>query len=85
MITATLSSKNQITIPKFMLDLLTIASGDKLFVSTFDKTITLTPIKGTLVDSLAGSVKVPKSKMGIPFNKVREIVSKKVAYEIGNS
>lgn len=83
--TATLSSKNQITLPKFLLEMVNAESGDKFLVSKDDEVITLRPIKTSIVEELSGSMKIPKSKRGIPFDKVREIVAKKVAHDIANS
>lgn len=85
MIATTLSSKNQITLPKFLLDMLSIQSGDTLLVSAKEETINIRPIKKDIVSMLAGSIKVPKSKMGVPFEKAmaiaNEIAAKKTAQE----
>jgi bifunctional DNA-binding transcriptional regulator/antitoxin component of YhaV-PrlF toxin-antitoxin module len=85
MYTATLSIKNQITIPKFLLDMIHAKSGIQFLISEKDDTLTMRPIKTSLVDELAGSMSIPKNKRGVPFEKVREIVAKKVAYDIAHS
>jgi len=85
MITTTLSSKNQITIPKYILEMLDIKSGDKLLVNPKTEEITITPLKESIVEQLAGSIKVPKNKRGIPFKKIREETQKMVAYDIAHT
>lgn len=82
MITATLSAKNQITIPKFILQLLRVESGDKFLVEAEKKAIKLEPIGESVVDSLIGSVKIPESKKGIPFGKALAKTKKMVAKEL---
>lgn len=81
--TATLSSKNQITIPKAILNHFDIKSGEKILVETDEDVIKLRPIGKSIVDQLAGSVKIPKSKKGIPYEKILEetkrIVARKLA------
>lgn len=84
MIIATLSSKNQITIPKVMLQLLGVESGDKFLVETESEAIKLKPAGKSIVDSLIGSIKIPKSKRGIPFEKVLEETKKIVAKELAS-
>lgn len=83
MITATLSSKNQITFPKFILDLLVIESGDQLLIQPEADRIVVKPVGKSLVDSLVGSIKVAESKKGISFDKAllatKKIAAKKLA------
>ena len=79
MYTATLSSKNQITIPKFLLDLINVKSGIQFLISEEDQTLTMKPIKTSLVDELAGSMSVPKRLRGIPFEKAQAIAEYEAA------
>ena len=83
MITATISSKNQITIPKLLLESLNIKSGDRVLVGEKNKKIFLEPVRGNLVDRLAGSVVVAPEKRGVPFRRViaetRKMVAKRLA------
>lgn len=85
MYVTTLSIKNQITIPKFLLNMIGVKDRTQFLISKKDDILTMRPIRTSLVDELAGSLSIPKNKRGIPFNKVREIMAKKVAYEIANS
>lgn len=83
MITTTLSSKNQITFPKLILDMLGIESGEKLLVQVESNQIVVKPVGKSVVDLLAKSIKVSKGKKGISFQKIRlttqKIVAKKLA------
>ncbi len=82
MYTTTLSTKNQITLPKFMLQMLDITSGTKFLVSEKDEIITIRPIKTSLVDELVGSMSVPKSKRGVSFEKIQAIAEYEAAKKI---
>jgi len=84
MITTTLSIKNQITLPKFILNLLDIESGDKLLVHAEENSISLQPVGKSVVDSLAGSIKVSKDKRGIPFEKALSVTKKRVAQKLAH-
>lgn len=83
MITTTLSTKNQITFPKYILELLGIQSGDKLLVQTETDQIIVKPAGKSIVDSLIKSIQIPKNKQNIPFKKVlastKKIVAKKLS------
>ncbi len=82
MYTATLSSKNQITLPKFLLDMINAKSGIQFLISEKNETLTMRPIKTSLVDELAGSMSVPKRLRGIPFEKVQAIAEYEAAKKI---
>lgn len=82
MYTVTLSAKNQITLPKFLLDLIDAKSGIQFLISEEDKTLTMKPIKTSLVDELAGSMHVPKRLRGVPFEKIQEIAEHEAAKKI---
>lgn len=85
MYTATLSSKNQITLPKFLLDMINAKSGIQFLISEKNETLTMRPIKTSIVSELAGSVVIPKNKIGVPFEKIRQAMAKETAYDITNS
>lgn len=84
MITATLSSRNQITIPKALLELLAIKSGDKLVIETKDEAIRLKPAGSSLVKSLGGSVKVGEAQKKASLEKIMSITQKRVAQRLVN-
>ncbi|MCG2686238.1 AbrB/MazE/SpoVT family DNA-binding domain-containing protein [Candidatus Parcubacteria bacterium] len=83
MITTTLSTKNQVTLPKFILEVLGIKSGDKLLVQIESDEIVVKPMGRSMVDSLVKSIKITKSKRGVPFEEAllltKKIVAKKLA------
>lgn len=82
MYTTTLSVKNQITLPKFLLDMINVKSGIQFLISEKDETLTMRPIKTSLVDELVGSMSVPKSKRGVPFEKIQAIAEYEAAKKI---
>lgn len=59
-----------------MLDALGIKSGEKLIVEQETKAIKVTPVGKSVVDQLVGSIKIPKSKRGIPYEKALEETKK---------
>lgn len=78
----TLSTQNQIALPRSFLQILGIESGDKLLVDLGDKEIKVTPVGESVVDSLVGSIKVAKNKRGVPFAKALSATKKKVAKKL---
>ena len=65
MITATITSKGQITIPKDIRDLLNLHAGDKIrFIEDEDGSINLIPIKKPL-SALKGLVPKPKEAVSV--------------------
>ncbi len=65
MITATITSKGQITIPKNIRDQLNLHAGDKIsFIEDEDGLINLIPVKKPL-NTLKGSVPKPKRPVSI--------------------
>lgn len=80
--TITLSSKNQITIPKAILNIFGIKSGEKLLVQAEADAIKIKPMGTSIIEQLVGSVKIDDSKKGIPFEKVLEFTKRKVAREL---
>lgn len=72
-VTATITSKGQITIPKVIRDLLEVAASDVLvFTVRTPKEVVVTPIKTDLM-SLQGAFKVKKY---IPFSVARRQAEK---------
>ncbi len=84
MITTTISIKNQITLPKFMLELLGLQSGEKLLVEAKEGEIQLKPAGKSIIDSLTSSVKVCEAKKGIPYARVLSSTKKIVAAKLVN-
>lgn len=84
MITTTISAKNQITIPIFLLQLLQIKSGDKLFLEVADKQLLVKPAGKSIIESLVGSLKVPSELKNIPFEKVLNKTKKSAALTLAN-
>jgi bifunctional DNA-binding transcriptional regulator/antitoxin component of YhaV-PrlF toxin-antitoxin module len=78
---ATISSKRQITLPKDMLEYLNLSFYGKVYIEKKNKTLTLTPIKKSIVEETAGSLYkfIPKDKLNVPFSVVRRETQKKVA------
>lgn len=80
---AVLSSKGQITIPKEIRDYFALKQEDKLVMTVIDKnSFIVKPIKKSFLDYF-GSVK-PKHRPE-DFNKVREIVMKRVTKDIAEN
>ena len=83
--TITLSSKNQITLPKFILDMFRIKSGEKLLVEAERDAIRIRPVGKSIVNQLVGSVKIPDAKKGIPYtvalDATKKIVARKLALQ----
>lgn len=83
----TLSSKNQITIPKALLEQLQVYPRSKLLITAEKDTIVVKPLKKSIVDELVGSLTkyVHPSKLGVSFDVIMEetkkIVAKKLAAE----
>ena len=80
-----LSVKNQITIPKALLQQLQVAPKSKLLIKAENDVILARPLKQSVFDELAGSLTkyVHPSKLGVPFDVIMEetkkIVAKKLA------
>lgn len=79
-ISATITSKGQVTIPKPIRDLLNLTKNDLLvFTVKKPKTVTVTPVK-TDIMSLYGSLKT--NKKYVDFKTVRKKMEKLAAQEI---
>lgn len=81
----TVSSKNQITLPKALLEQVNLKSGDKLLIDPKGKGIFLRPVGASLVENVFASVKVTAKKRNIPFRQVmaetKKLVAKKLVQE----
>ena len=65
MITATITSKGQITIPKYIRNQLDLHAGDKIsFIEDTDGSINLVPIKKP-ISALKGLVPKPNKKVSV--------------------
>ncbi|MBL7078174.1 AbrB/MazE/SpoVT family DNA-binding domain-containing protein [Candidatus Shapirobacteria bacterium] len=82
MLTTTLSSKNQVTLPKFFLQMLGLSGGDRLLIEIEENQINLKPAKKSIIDLLAKSIKVAKSKKGVSFEKALAHTKKTVARQL---
>ena len=82
--TVKVSSKRQIAIPKSFLDELGVDFGGRLRIEKDRGSIKLSPIKGSITRSLAGSLDhlVPEDKKGVPFSKIMEETKRKVAKKL---
>ena len=80
----TLSSKNQITIPKEAVQRLDLLATRKLLIEYNDDRVILKPLTSSIVEQTAGSLKqyVPKSKIGKSFKTIMEITKRKAAKEL---
>lgn len=82
-----LSSQRQITIPKWMLELIGAKAHDKLVVKFEDNRLILELIKKDLVEELAGSLAhlVPPDKRNIPIEEAikmaKDIAAQHIARE----
>ncbi len=82
---ATISSQRQITLPKLLLDQLSLDIKDRVKISAFQDKILIEPdlIK---VSDLAGSLgqKISPIKKNVPFARAKAIALKKIAQELAN-
>ena len=67
-VAARVSSRGQITIPRAVRDALGIGKGDEVLFRVEGERVTMARIPGLL--ELAGSVDVPVSKQGTPWDEV---------------
>lgn len=75
-ITTTITQKGQITIPKFIRDLLGLSPSDNFVVGVVGEKIVVTPVKDDFL-SLYGSVKY-EGKL-VDFKKLRQRTIKRMA------
>lgn len=82
-----LSSKGQITIPKEIQLMLNIGHRSKLALYPQRNTLIIKPLRSSIVEQTAGSLKnhIQKEKIGIPFQQIlketKQITAKKLAQE----
>lgn len=82
-----LSSKGQITIPKEIQLMLGINHRSKLALYPQDNVLIVKPLRSSIVEQTAGSLKnhIPKGKVDIPFSRVLEETKQIVAKELANT
>lgn len=78
---ATITSKNQLTIPKEIIDALGLAELRKVLVSVRDKSLVIQPVPSR-VDELAGVLSYLSSGKTADLKKVRKRTQQKVAAQI---
>lgn len=80
----TLSSKYQITIPKSFLTKLQVLPKSRLLVEAEKDMLTVKPLKTSIVEQTAGSLKkyIHPSKLGVPFLRTRRETQKIVARKL---
>lgn len=80
----TISSKGQITLPKHLLSLLGINPGERILIEEQGKTILIKPMRYSLVDKVAGSLRkyIPVSKRNLPFPQIMQETQKKTAAKL---
>lgn len=72
-VTARVTSKGQITIPKEIRERLGITTGDSLeFEFTDEKTLEVRPVKRRSITEFRGLFRVPPHLAGLPWEEVRE-------------
>lgn len=82
MVTATVSSKSQVVLPKHFLEGLGISRGDRVIIYSDENEIRMKPLRGSILDLVAGSVKISEKKKGIPFERVLAVTKKRVARKL---
>jgi AbrB family looped-hinge helix DNA binding protein len=83
----TVSSRNQIAIPAYLLRELSFASGSKLIIQRMGDKISLEPLRKSVVDSVSGSLRkhISKDKLNTPWKKVISQARKAMAYAAANN
>ncbi len=82
MLITTISSQNQITLPKAILTCLGLNSGDKLLVRTEENQIILESLGKSVVDQVAGSLKVAAHKRGVSYRKALKTTKRLAVQEL---
>ena len=69
-----ISSKHQITLPVRLLEELNVAAGDRLEVTSDGRHVVLTPMRRSIVEQTAGSLRpyISPDKLGTRFEEVWE-------------
>ncbi len=82
MVIATVSSKSQVVLPKHLLEALGVNRGDRVLIYSDENEIRMKPIHGSIVDSVAGKVKIPDRLKGVSFDEVMRVTRKRVAKKL---
>lgn len=86
---ATLSIKNQITIPRDLLAALNFKPQERVLLELEkeDGALVIKPLKGSIVQSVAGSLadKISSSKKGLPFSQILAQTKKTVAQKLAEN
>lgn len=78
---ATITTKNQLTIPKEITEALNLDEIRKVLVSIKGKTMVIKPLSSK-VEKLAGSLAYLSSGRSVDFKKIRAITQEKIAQEV---
>lgn len=80
----TISSQRQITLPKAILDALSVAKKDKLLIRIEDKKLIAKPISKSIVAETAGSLRkyIRKEKLDRPFKEIMQVTKKATARKL---
>lgn len=82
MIAATISSKSQIVLPKHLLIGLGVDRGDKMLIYSDGEELRMKPVRGSIVDLVAGKIKIADDLRGIPFEEVMRVTKERVAKKL---
>ena len=80
----TISSKRQITIPKYLLLNLNLHPKEKVLIERHKDGVLVRPLKMSITKQLAGSLTkyIHPSKLGVPFDVIMEETIKKAEAEL---
>ncbi len=83
----TLSSKNQITIPKDAVERLDLLATRRLLIEYNDKEVVLKPLTSSIVEQTADSLTkyVSKDKLGKSWKIIMKVTKKKVAEKLAKN
>ncbi len=80
----TLSSKNQITLPKSLLQQLGVKSKSKLLIEAKEDSLVVKPVRQSIVDATAGSLNkyISPDKLGKSLEEIMEETRKLVVKDL---
>ena len=83
---ATLSTQRQVTLPKFLLDLINVDVKAKLIITFSHGGLFIRPVEKSITDELAGSLArfISPEKRNVPFEEAQREAMKTVAEEIAH-
>lgn len=83
----TISSKQQITIPKELLLMLGLKPREKFILEAQEETLVMRPLKTSIVEQTAGSLtnNVSSSKLGASFSAILKEAKKKTAAKLAKN